>query len=132
MGKGCVEGTVALPAATTVAARDQQGAVREIEEAVRFGPRIEVAGDNPPCIAAHGAGAFVPAADAEWHSLGGTAAELGMQQRIQLIPVSSGKCCVEGAGEVGRLAAFHSQNSLQTRSYQRCFGRHAGACGKSP
>ena len=47
------------------------------------------------------------AADAEWHSLGGTAGEFRMQQGIELIAVASGKRGVERAGEIGWVAAFH-------------------------
>ncbi|WP_377830744.1 hypothetical protein ACFKHW_00205 [Bradyrhizobium lupini] len=39
------------------------------------------------------------AADAKWHALGGTAGELRMQQSVQLLAVTGGKCCVERAGE---------------------------------
>jgi hypothetical protein len=47
------------------------------------------------------------AADAERHALGGAAAELRVQQRVELIAVAGGKGGVEGAGEAGRGDFFH-------------------------
>jgi len=52
----------------------------------------------------------VIAADAERHALGDAAAELRMQQRVELLAVSRGKRGIEGAGEIGGAALCRRKN----------------------
>ena len=107
MRKGRIERGAALLAVAAITTGHQQTAIGEIEKPFRLGARLEMPGNRAPAIAPHRRGSVVIAADAERHALGGAAGELRMQQRIKLLAVAGGKCCVECAGEIDGAAVFH-------------------------
>ena len=101
MGKGCIERSAALLAATAITAGYQQAAIGEIEKPFRLGARLEMTCNCAPAVAPHRRGTDMIAADAERHALRGAAGEFRMQQRVELLAVTGGQGGIERAGEAG-------------------------------
>jgi ABC-type branched-subunit amino acid transport system permease subunit len=79
MRKVCVKGNAALLALAAIAARHQQSAIGQIDKSLRFGARIEMAGDRAPGVAAHRGWTVMMTANAKRHSLGSAAGEFRVQ-----------------------------------------------------